>query len=156
MLNGVGRLYWLGKKIEERDKVIPVLTQALLNDENQGVRVTAAHMLGAMKPPAISAIPAMMEALQREDTGHVKWSQQLDVLDLHPEVVKALGDMGTEAIPALIQVLHSDLKIWSDAGVEICQIDPSMQDTVIEAIVGKLSHEGRVYPLEGNLCVTED
>ena len=133
--------YWLGKKIEERDKVISVLTQALLNDENQGVRVTVAHVLGGMKPPAFSAIPAMMEALQREDTGQVKWSQQLDVPDLHPEVVKALGDMGTEAIPALIQVLHSNLKIWSNAGVEICQIDPSMQDTVIKAIVGKLSHK---------------
>ena len=133
--------YWLGKKIEERDKVIPALTQALLNDENREVRVTAAHVLGGMKPPAISAIPAMIEALQREDTGQIKWIQSFDVQDLHREVVRALGDMGTEAIPALIQVLHSDLKIWSDAGVEICQIDPSMQDTVIEAIVGKLSHE---------------
>ena len=132
---------WLGKKTEKRDQAIPALTQALLNDENQGVRATAAHVLGGMKPPAISAIPAMMEALQREYTGQIKWSQQLDVQDLHPEVVKALGDMGTEAIPALIQVLHSDLKIWRNAGVEICQIDPSMQDTVIEAIVGKLSHE---------------
>lgn len=27
---------WLGKKTEKRDKAIPVLTQALLNDENQG------------------------------------------------------------------------------------------------------------------------
>ena len=49
--------------------------------------------------------------------------------------------MGTEAIPALMQVLHSDLRTWRKAGVEICQIDPSMQDTVIKAIVGKLSHE---------------
>ena len=132
--------YWLGKKIEERDKAIPALTQALLNDEHRGVRVAAAHMLGGMKPPAISAIPAMMEALQREDTG---LADQLasEEWDLHREVVKALGDMGTEAIPALIQVLHSDLKIGSNAGVEICQIDPSMQDTVIEAIIGKLSHE---------------
>ena len=133
--------YWLGKKIEARDQAIPALTQALLNDENREVRVIAAHVLGGMKPPAISAIPAMIEALQREDTGQIKWIQSLDVPDLHPEVVKALGDMGTEAIPALIQVLHSDLKIWSDAGVEICQIDPSMQGTVIEAIVGKLNHE---------------
>ena len=133
--------YWLGKKIEDRDKVIPALTQALLNDENREVRVTAAHVLGGMKPPAISAIPAMIEALQREDTGQIKWIQSFDIQDLHREVVRALGDMGTEAIPALIQVLHSDLKIWSDAGVEICQIDPSMQGTVIEAIVGKLSHE---------------
>ncbi len=132
--------YWLGKKIEERDKVIPALTQVLLNDENRGVRVTAVWALGAMKPPAISAIPAMMEALQREDTGRVTPTAS-EGRDLHREVVKALGDMGTEAIPALIQVLHSDLKIWSNAGVEICQIDPAMQDTVIEAIVGKLSHE---------------
>jgi len=41
-------VYWLGKKIEDRDTVIPALTQALLNDENQGVRVTAAHVLGGM------------------------------------------------------------------------------------------------------------
>jgi HEAT repeat protein len=93
-----------------------------------------------MKPPAVSAIPAMMQALQREYTGRVTPSASIDQ-DLHEEVVEALGDMGTEAIPALIQVLHSDLKTWSDAGVEICQIDPSMQDTVIKAIVGKLSHE---------------
>ena len=132
--------YWLGKKTEERDKAIPALTQALLNDEDRWVRVTAAHVLRDMKPPAISAIPAMMEALQREDTGRLDQLASEEP-DLHEEVVEALGDMGTEAIPALIQVLHSDLKIGSNAGVEICQIDPSMQDTVIEAIVGKLSHE---------------
>ena len=146
--------YWLGKKIEDRDKAIPALTQALLNDENRGVRVAAAHVLGAMKPPAISAIPALMEALQREDTGRVTPTAS-EGRDLHREVVKALGEMGTEAIPALIQVLHSDLKIWSDASVEICQIDPSMQGTVIEAIVGKLSHEDwyirsrAIYALQG-------
>ena len=136
--------YWLGKKIkkiEARDKAIPALTEALLNDKNREVRVTAAHVLGNMKPPAVSAIPAMMEALQREDTGRVTMTQSLDVGDLHREVVSALGDMGTGAIPALIQVLHSDLKIWPDAGVEICRIDASMHDTVIEAIVGKLNHE---------------
>jgi HEAT repeat protein len=133
--------YWLGKKIEARDKSIPALTEALLNDENREVRVTAAHVLGGMKPPAVSAIPAMMEALQREDTGRVTMTQSLDVGDLHREVVSALGDMGTEALPALMEVLHSDLKIWPDAGVEICRIDASMQDTVIEAIVGKLNHE---------------
>ena len=132
--------YWLGKKIEKRDKVIPALTQALLNDEYRLVRMRAVWALGDMKPPAISAIPALMEALQREDTGRVTPSASVD-LGLHEEVVEALGDMGTEAIPALIQVLHSDLKTWSDAGVEICQIDPSMQDTVVEVIVGKLSHE---------------
>ena len=132
--------YWLGKKIEEQDKVISALTQALLNDEHRWVRARAVWSLGDMKPPAISAIPALMEALQREDTGRVD-PLASENPNLHWEVVKALGDMGTEAIPALIQILHSDLRIWSSAGVEICQIDPSMQDTVIEAIVGKLSHE---------------
>lgn len=133
---------WLGKKIEARDQAILALTQALLNDEYREVRVAAAHVLGNMKPPAVSAIPALMEALQREDTGRVV-PLASEEPNLHREVVRALGDMGTEAIPALIQVLHSDLKIWSDAGVEICQIDPSMQDTVIKAIVEKLSHEDR-------------
>lgn len=132
--------YWLRKKTGQRDKMIPALTQALLNDENRRVRVRAVWALGDMKPPAVSAIPAMMEALQREDTGWLEPTAS-EEWDLHREVVKALGDMGTEAIPALIQVLHSDLKTWPNAGVEICQIDPSMQDTVIEAIVGKMSHE---------------
>ena len=132
--------YWLGKKIEDRDKVIPALTEALLNDEDRRVRARAVWSLGDMKPPAVSAIPALMEALQREDTGRVDPLASED-LNLHWEVVEELGDIGAEAIPALIQVLHSDLKIWSNAGVEICQIDPSMQGTVIEAIVGKLSHE---------------
>ena len=133
--------YWLKKKTEKRDQVIPALTQVLLNDESRDVRVTAAHVLGDMKPPAVSAIPALMEALQRKDTGQVH-PLASEEPDLHSQVVKALGDMGTEAIPALMQVLHSDLEICSSAGVEICQIDPSMQDTVIKAIVGKLNHEG--------------
>ena len=132
--------YWLGKKIEDRDKVIPALTDALLNDRRRRVRVAATHALGNMKPPAISAIPAMMEALQRLDTGSIE-PPASEEWDLHTEVVEALGDMGTEAIPALMQVLHSDLRTWRKAGVEICQIDPSMQDTVIKVIVGKLSHE---------------
>ena len=133
-------VYWLGKKIEDRGKVIPALTDALLNDRRRRVRVAATHALGDMKPPAVSAIPAMMEALQRLDTGSIEPPASTE-WDLHTEVVEALGDMGTEAIPALMQVLHSDLRTWPKAGVEICQIDPSMQDTVIEAIVGKLSHE---------------
>ena len=132
--------YWLGKKIEERDKAIPALTQALLNDESREVRVTAAHVLGDMKPPAVSAIPALMEALQREYTGRVA-PLASEEPNLHRTVVRTLGDMGTEAIPALIQVLHSDLKVCCDAGVEICQIDPSRQGTVIKAIAGKLNHE---------------
>ena len=64
--------YWLGKKIEDRDKVIPALTDALLNDRRRRVRVAAVHALGNIKPPAISAIPAMMEALQRLDTGWIE------------------------------------------------------------------------------------
>ena len=132
--------YWLGKKIEKRDQAIPALTEALLNDKHREVRVAAAYALGAMQPPAVSAIPTLMEALQREDTGWVS-PPESERWDLHRSVVRALGDMGTEAIPALIQVLHSDLWTWPNAGVEICQIDPSMQDTVIKAIVGKLSHE---------------
>ena len=132
--------YWLGKKIEDREKAIPALTDALLNDWRRRVRVAAVHAIGDMKPPAISAIPAMMEALQRLDTGWIEPPASTE-WNLHTEVVEALGDMGTEAIPALMQVLHSDLRTWRNAGMEICQIDPSMQDTVIKVIVGKLSHE---------------
>ena len=46
-------------------------------DEVQGDSRSCA--LGGMKPPAISAIPAMIEALQREDTGQIKWIQSFDI-----------------------------------------------------------------------------
>ena len=130
----------MGKKHQERDKVIPALTHALLNDEYSVVRVSAARVIESMNPPAISAIPALAEALQREDVGKIKRTESYDQ-NVRRAVVEALGNMGPEAVPALIQALHSsNLDTWPYAAEEICHIDLSMQGIVFEAVVEKLSH----------------
>ena len=136
---------WLAKKTQERDKVIPALTHALLNDKFEVNRVAAAQSLGKMEPPAVSAIPALVEALQKEDRG-----QPLDPLssltnwNLHAVVIEVLGEIGpaaAEAVPALREVFHSGKQyFWGDAGVAIYKIDSSMRDIVKEGLIEKLSH----------------
>ena len=136
-------VFLLAEKTQERDKVIPALTYALLNDEYQLIRVTAAKSLVKMEPPAVSAIPALITALQSEDRG-----RQLDFLvsdppdyNLHEVVIELLGEMGsdaTEAIPALLEVFRSNKPyFWGDAGLAIYKIDPSMLDIVKEGLIEK-------------------
>ena len=132
--------FWLTKKNRERDRAIPALTQALLSDEINNVRMAAVNALGSMKPPAISAIPALLEALQREDTGRIDWMDDTEG-DLHLTVVRTLAKMGsvaTEAIPVLMEVLRSDSSVFAEAGVAIFRIDPSMRATVKEVLLERL------------------
>ena len=101
-------IYLLASKAQERDKVIPALTHVLFNDKYGLVRAAAADVLGSIDPPAVSAIPALIEALQREDMGAA--SLRSNELSVHKEAIKSLGEMGpyaAEAIPALTQVFRS-------------------------------------------------
>ena len=133
-------VYLLASKAQqERDKVIPALTHALL-DEYANVREAAADVLGSIEPPAVSAIPALIETLRDENIGEVdglasEWPR------VHENAITSLGEMGpdaAEAIPALTEVFRSDEPylryIRNHAGLAILKIDPSMR-TVKEELI---------------------
>ncbi|MDE0184141.1 MAG: HEAT repeat domain-containing protein [Candidatus Poribacteria bacterium] len=133
-------VYLLASKAQqERDKVIPALTHVLFNDEYGLVRAAAVDVLGSIEPPAVSAIPALIEALLREDRGAA--SLRSNELGVHEAAIKSLREMGpdaAEAIPALTEVFRSDERylryIRDDAGLAILKIDPSMH-TVKEELI---------------------
>ena len=130
-------IYLLASKAQERDKVIPALTHVLFNDEYGFVRAAAADVLGSIDPPAVSAIPALIEALQREDMGAA--SLRSEELNVHKEATKSLGEMGPAAagaIPALTEVFRSgELYLRDDAALAILKIDPSMRNIVKEELI---------------------
>ena len=139
-------VYLLASKAQERDKVIPALTHALL-DEYSYVRETAADVLGSIEPPAVSAIPALIETLRDENTERrVAFSSEAPMV--HEMAIKSLGEMGpdaAEAIPVLTEVFRIDvpyLRLRDAAGVAILKIDPSMH-TVKEELIERRA----VWPL---------
>ena len=125
----------------------------LLNDEYQLVRAAAAESLVVrMKPPAVSAIPALIESLRREDRGRqleVSISGELPAdknlhKDLHEVVIELLGEMGPDAakaIPALLELFRSERDFWADVGLAIRKIDPSMRDLVKEELIKRRAIE---------------
>ena len=135
-------VYLLASKAQERDKVIPALTHALL-DEYSYVRETAADVLGSIEPPAVSAIPALIETLRDENTGR-RSSFSSEAPMVHEMAIKSLGEMGpdaAEAIPVLTEVFCID-RLRDAAGVAILKIDPSMH-TVKEELIERRA----VWPL---------
>ena len=137
---------WLAEKTQGRDKVIPALTHALLNDEFEANRVAAAQSLGKLEPPATAAIPALIDALQREDRGRPVGSTiSLTNWHLHEVVIEVLGEMGpaaADAIPALMEVFRCTQEYhWYEAGLAIYKIDPSMRDIVKNELIESLQDE---------------
>ena len=137
---------WLAKKTQERDKVIPALTQVLLNDEFEANRVAAAQSLGKLEPPAAAAIPALIDALQREDRGRpVGSTSSLTNWNLHAVVIEVLGEMGpaaADAIPALMEAFRcTEEYYWFEAGLAIYKIDSSMRDIVKNELIKRLQDE---------------
>lgn len=130
-------IYLLASKAQERDKVIPALTHALLNDEYGLVRAAAADVLGSIDPPAVSAIPVLIEALQREDRGYA--SLRSEEPNVYKEAIKSLGEMGpaaAEAIPTLTECFRSGKwYVREDAALAILKIDPSMHNIVKEELI---------------------
>ncbi|MDE0185695.1 MAG: HEAT repeat domain-containing protein [Candidatus Poribacteria bacterium] len=121
------------KAQQERDKVIPALTHALLNDEYGRVRAAAADVLGSIEPPAVSAIPALIETLRDENTGKV-WGLDSEGPRVHETAITSLGEMGpdaAEAIPALTELFRDGSNY---AGLAILKIDPSMHAVKEELI----------------------
>ena len=92
-------------KTQERDKIIAALTDTLLNDSHEEVRVIAAGTLSVLTPPAIEAVPALREALNlpRKDRGKpIPWYMVLDVSPLPVAAEEALEKIGTpEALKAI-------------------------------------------------------
>ena len=78
-------------------ETVPALIEAL-QDEEKGVRITAALVLGSLGPAAKDAVPALIQAL--EDRG------------ISGKVAEALGKMGPtarEARPRLVEMLEAGL-----------------------------------------------
>ncbi len=135
-------VYLLASKAQqERDKVIPALTHALF-DEYAYVREAAADVLGSIEPPAVSAIPALIETLRDENTGRTSVLND-EWPSVHWTALMSLGKMGpdaAEAIPALTELFRSDDKrylryVRNGAGLAIVKIDPSMRGIVIEELI---------------------
>ena len=131
-------IYLLPSKTQERDKVIPALTHVLLNDEFEHIRFDALDTLGSIEPPAVSAIPALIEALRREDMGVALINHSQD-RSLRRVLIELLGEMGpaaAEAIPALTEVFRSGKwYLRNDAALSILKIDPSMRNIVKEELI---------------------
>lgn len=99
------RAVWkLRYKTEPRDKIITALTHTLLNDTHEENRSHAAHVLGLMNPPAVEAVPALIEALflLPEDRGKPHTPLLQDVCPLEMQVQSTLETLGTpEALAAI-------------------------------------------------------
>ena len=139
-------IYLLARKTQERDKIIPALTHVLLNDEFEHIRIHALDALGSIEPPAVSAIPALIEALRHEDTG-VELVSHSQNRFLRRDVIELLREMGpaaAEAIPALTEVFRcGKWYLRNDAALSILKIDPSMRNIVREELIERRA----VWPL---------
>lgn len=67
-------IWYLADKTDERDreKIIAALAHTLLNDSHEEVRVSAAHVLARLTPPATEAVPALEEALNLPENNRGK------------------------------------------------------------------------------------
>ena len=67
-------VWYLADKTDDRDreKIIAALTHTLLNDSHEEVRVSAAHVLARLTPPATEAVPALEEALNLPENNRGK------------------------------------------------------------------------------------
>ena len=67
-------VWYLADKTDERDreKIIAALTDTLLNDSHEEVRVSAAHVLARLTPPATEAVPALEESLNLQENNRAK------------------------------------------------------------------------------------
>jgi len=93
----------------EVEDVVPVLAGAL-PDRDAGWR--AAFVLGEIGPQAAGAIPALIEALRRE--------QGPRPLREAPSSAFALGQMGVSAVPALIPLLaHETPRVRTSAAIAL-------------------------------------
>ena len=99
------RAVWqLQYKTEPRDKIIAALTHTLLNDTHEENRSDAAHVLSVMTPPAVEAVPELIEALllPPEDRGKPHTPLLQDVPSLEMQVEWTLEKLGTpEALAAI-------------------------------------------------------
>lgn len=105
------RAIWnLKDKTQERDKVIAVLMDTLLNDTHEEIRVSAAQVLARITPPATEAVPALRKAslLPEKDRGKpIHWSDQLDIPQLPGAAENALNSI-IGAQKALESIKESD------------------------------------------------
>jgi HEAT repeat protein len=104
---------------------IPGLRHAL-SDPRVEIRIDAAIALAGIEPPALEAIPVLIDAMNRhrEEASSV------------PSALAKLGPAASAAIPSLSALLTPDTE-WCDALLALVQIDPEGRQC-IPALIGAL------------------
>jgi HEAT repeat protein len=94
-------LYYLRKMAQDGKETIPLpLLLEAMKDADLGVRGMTAGILGDLGPKAEAAVPALVKALEVDDT----WLRSVAASAL----VRIIGIKATAAIPALIEGLSDD------------------------------------------------
>ena len=141
--NRIRAVWTLKNKTEQRDKVIAALTHTLLNDTHERVRSETAHALNLMTPPAVEAVPALIEALHLppEDRGKPHSSYLTDVPQLLEQVQWTLELIGTpEALQGLAE--------WRKLGPKL--IESSVLDGASGVDAEYINEHGITLRFRGN------
>jgi HEAT repeat protein len=113
----------MSKLGEKAQPAVGELTK-LLADPNPNIRLAAAHALGTIGPAAKDAVPALLEALSdtaMTNSGFPVWV---------PASV-ALGKIGPETVPPLVEMLKSSDKQKQQAAANaLAQIGPAAKEAV--------------------------
>jgi HEAT repeat protein len=99
-----------------------------LADKSPNVRNKAARALENLDPAAKDAVPVLIEALKQKD--------EISVGTVLPVAAKALGRLGSAAVPALIETLEvKDGKLQAYAAMALKQMGPDAKPAVA-ALIG--------------------
>ena len=104
-------LVTIGSIEPEPKEYVPILTDALKNDKDLGVRVTAAQALGRVGPPAKDALPALLAA-------HKSAMAATDPQGLRKAILEAVTKIQTDP-KELVTLLIDFLKRERDLGVRL-------------------------------------
>jgi HEAT repeat protein len=134
----------LGKIGPEAKEGVPALIIAL-GDGDWSVRNSTADALGKIGPEAKAAVPALIKVLKEEIPGEERGMAPLPLL--HQTAMSALVNIGSAAVPALIEVVQSNEKWYhSNLGKRLGEISPGARavPALIE-IVQSEEEEFRFY-----------
>src|SRR5260370_6816955 len=108
---------------DAKDDVAALVKQ--LKDKNPGVRSKAARALENIDPAAKDAVPLLIEVLKDRDPGY----------PVAPIAAKALGRLGSAAVPALTEALEiKDGRVQAYAAAALKQIGPDAKPAVAALI----------------------